>query len=71
MALTGCPIMKPKYQKDLFSILIWFRFSPVALPAGIAKIYNQVKLDNGDKDYYSFPDRGLAVNFRKKCGDML
>ena len=42
----------PKLQKDIFSILIRFRFHQVALSADIAKMYRQIQLDNEDKDFH-------------------
>ena len=42
----------PQLQKDLFGILIRFRFHQVALTADIAKMYRQVQLDDEVKDYH-------------------
>ena len=39
-------------QKDLFGILIRFRFHQVALSADIAKMYRQVQFDDEDEDFH-------------------
>ena len=53
---SGIPLndrlmVRPKIQKNLFSILIRFRMYPLALSADIAKMYRQVQLDTEVKDY--------------------
>ena len=45
-------MLGPKIQRDLFEILIRFRFHKVALSADIAKMYRQVLLDKEDKDFH-------------------
>ena len=40
----------PQLQKNLFGILIRFRFHQVSISADIAKMYRQVQLDDEDKD---------------------
>ena len=45
-------MLGPKVQKDLFDILIRFRFHKVALSADIAKMYRQILLDKEDKDFH-------------------
>ena len=42
----------PQLQKDLFGILIRFRFQQAALSADIAKMYRQVQFDDEDKDFH-------------------
>ena len=42
----------PQLQKDLFGILIRFRFHQVALSTHIAKMYRKVQLAEEDKDLY-------------------
>ena len=44
-------MLGPKVQKDLFEILIRFRFHKVALSADIAKMYRQILLDKENKDF--------------------
>ena len=48
-------MLGPKIQKDLFEILIRFRFHKVGLSADIAKVYRQVLLDKEDKDFHRLP----------------
>ena len=43
----------PQFQKDLFGVLIGFRFHQIALTADIAKMYRQVQFDDKDKDFRS------------------
>ena len=45
-------MLGPKFQKDLFDILIRFRFHKVILLADIAKIYRQINLDKEDEDFH-------------------
>ena len=52
ISLNDRLMVGPKLQKDIFSILIRFRFHQVALSADIAKMYRQVQLDNEDKDFH-------------------
>ena len=42
----------PQLQKDLFGILIRFRFHQLALSADITKLYQQVQLDDEHKDFH-------------------
>ena len=42
----------PKTQKDLFEILIRFRYHKVTLSTDVAKLYRQVLLDKKDTDYF-------------------
>ena len=42
----------PKVHKDLFEILIRFRFHKVVLSADIVKMYRQILLDKEDKDFH-------------------
>ena len=42
----------PQFQKDLFWILIRFRFHQVALSADIARRYRQVQLDDEENDFH-------------------
>ena len=52
VSLNDRLLVGPQLQKDLFGILISFRFHQVALSADIAKMYRQVQLDDEDKDFY-------------------
>ena len=52
VSLNDNLMLGPKIQKDLFEILIRFRFHKVALSADIAKMYRQVLLDKEDKDFH-------------------
>ena len=52
VSLNDCLIVGPKLQKDLFGILIRFRFHHVALSADIAKMYRQVQLDGEEKNFH-------------------
>ncbi|XP_075260576.1 uncharacterized protein LOC142352093 [Convolutriloba macropyga] len=45
-------VVGPQFQKDLFGILIRFRFHHVALSADIATMYRQVQPDDEDKDFH-------------------
>ena len=45
-------MLGPKVQKDLFDILIRFRFQKVVLSADIAELYCQILLDKEDKDFH-------------------
>ena len=51
VSLNDNLMLGPKIQKDLFEIMIRFRFQKVALSADIAKMYRQVLLDKEDKDF--------------------
>ena len=42
----------PQLQKDLFELLIRFRFHQVALIADIAKMYRQDQFDDKDNNFY-------------------
>ena len=42
----------PKFQNDLFAILLRFRFYPIVFSADIAKMYRQVMLADEDKDFH-------------------
>ena len=52
VSLNDNLMLGPKVQKDLFDILIRFRFHKVALSADIAKMYRQILLDTEDKDFH-------------------
>ena len=52
VSLNDHLLVGPQLQKDLFGILIRFRFHQVALSADIAKMYRQVQLDDEDKDFH-------------------
>ena len=52
VSLNDRLIVGAQLQKDLFGILIRFRCHQVALSAYIAKMYRQVQLDDGDKDFH-------------------
>ena len=52
VSLNDNLMLGPKIQRDLFEILIRFRFHKVALSADIAKMYRQVLLDKEDKDFH-------------------
>ena len=52
VSLNDNLMLGPKIQKDLFEILIRFRFHKVSLSDDIAKMYLQVLLDKGDKDFH-------------------
>ena len=47
-------LVGPQLQKDLFGMLIRFRFRQVALSADIVKMYRQVQLDDEDMDFTGF-----------------
>ena len=52
VSLNDNLMLGPKIQKDLFEILIRFRFHKVALSADLAKMYRQVLLNKEDKDFH-------------------
>ena len=52
VSLNDRLLVGPQFQKDLFGILIRFRFHQVALPSDIAKMYRQLQLDDEDKDFH-------------------
>ena len=52
VSLNDRLVVGPQLQKDLFGILIRFRFHQVALSADIAKMYRQVQLDDEDRDFH-------------------
>ena len=52
VALNDNLMLGPKIQKDLFEILIRFRFLKVVLSVDIAKMYRQVLLDKEDKNFH-------------------
>ena len=52
VSLSDRLMVGPQLQKDLFEILIRFRFHQVALSADIAKMYRQVQLDDEDKEFH-------------------
>ena len=54
VSLNNRLMVGAQLQKDLFGILIRFRFRQVALSADIAKMYRQVQLDDEDKFFTGF-----------------
>ena len=51
ISLNDRLIVVPKIRNDLLSILISFRWHPVAFSADNAKMYSQLQLQSEDKDY--------------------
>ena len=52
VSLNDNLMLGPKVQKDLFEILIRFRFHKVAFSADIATMYRQILLDKEDQDFH-------------------
>ena len=52
VSLNDRLMVGPQLHKDLFGILISFRFHQVTLSADIAKMYRQVQPDEEDKDFH-------------------
>ncbi|XP_063727120.1 uncharacterized protein LOC134854694 [Symsagittifera roscoffensis] len=51
-SLNDTLMVGPTVQDDLYSIIMRFRFYPIALSADIAKMYRQVALEDKSKDFH-------------------
>ena len=51
-SLNDCLLLGPRLQDDVFDILIQFRLHQFALSADVTKMYQQVVLDESDRDLH-------------------
>ena len=51
-SLNDTLMVGPTVQDDLYSIIMRFRFYPIALSADIAKMYRQLALEDKSKEFH-------------------
>ncbi|UYV73742.1 hypothetical protein LAZ67_11000672 [Cordylochernes scorpioides] len=51
LSLNDALIPGPKFQQDLFHIILRFRIYPVAINADIAKMYKQIRISQEDSEF--------------------